>query len=170
MPLASFRGARCPIRTALNTWNKTRGSEDAGRREDTADMASTAQTPRRTVKGKQTDLDMMEIHTIKLVEVGMDESLTIYENMREASASDQSINTPQAFRVGLFLKAVSRRQDKAVDLLGTLCRYFLVDRAWVDKSILSTNLRLADIEAQGMSHFPSLKEHVHSAVGQIKVV
>ena len=70
----------------LNIWNTTRDSEDAGSREDTADKARTAQTPRRPVKGKQTKLDMMGIDTINLDDVGMDEGLTIYEKMSEASA------------------------------------------------------------------------------------
>ena len=76
---------------------------------------------------------------------------------------------PQTYRVGLFLKAIIRRQEKAVDLLGNLCRDVLADRVWVDESILSTNLRLSDIEAQGLSHFTEWKDHVQAAVGQIKV-
>ena len=71
--------------------------------------------------------------------------------------------------MGLFLKAVSRSQEKAMDLLGTLCRDFLLYRVWVDESILSTNLRLADIESQVVSHFPEFKEHVQADVVQIKV-
>ena len=58
---------------------------------------------------------------------------------------------PQTYRVGLFLKAIIRRQEKAVDLLGNLCRDVLADRVWVDESILSTNLQLAEIETQGVS-------------------
>ena len=42
----------------------------------------------------------------------MDGFLTIYENMWEASASDHSIDMPQAFWVELFLKAISTRQEK----------------------------------------------------------
>ena len=44
---------------ALNTLNTPRGSEYAGRREDMVDKARTAQTPRRPVKDKQTDLEMV---------------------------------------------------------------------------------------------------------------
>ena len=89
--------------------------------------------------------------------------------MWEASALYQYIDMPQAFRVGLFLKAISRRQEKEVNLLGTLCRGASEDRVWVDESILSTNLRLANIEAQGVSHFPEWKEHIRAAVGQINM-
>ena len=39
----------------------------------------------------------------------------------------------------------------------------------MDESILSTKLRLANIEAQVASHFPEWKEHVRATVGQIKV-
>ena len=53
--------------------------------------------------------------------------------------------------------------------MGNLCRDVLADQVWVDKIILSTNLRLADIEAQGVFHFPEWKEHVQAAVGQIKM-
>ena len=154
---------------ALNTWNTTRYSEDLGRREDTTDKDRTAQTPRSPVKGKQTDLDMMDLDNINLEEVGMDESLNIYEKMWEASALNHSVDMPEAFRVGLFLKAISRRQKKAVELLGTLCRAVSVGWAWVVDSILSTNLRLADIEAQGVSCFLECKEHVRTAVEQIQV-
>ena len=50
-------------------------------REYTADKARTDQTPSRPVNGKETNLDVMELDTINLEEVGMDEGLTIYENM-----------------------------------------------------------------------------------------
>ena len=56
-----------------------------------------------------------------------------------------------------------------VDLLGNICRDASADWAWVDESIISTNLRLADIEAQGVSHFPEWKEHVQASVGQINL-
>ena len=92
----------------------------------------------------------MDLDTINLEEVGIYEVLTIYKNMWEASASDHSIDMPQAFRVGLFLKAVRRRQEKVVELLGNLCRDVSADWAWADERILSTNLRLADIDAQGV--------------------
>ena len=66
---------------ALNTWNTTRDFEDAVRRENTMDKARKAKTPRRPVMGKQTDLDMMELDTTNLEEVGMDEGFNIYEEM-----------------------------------------------------------------------------------------
>ena len=66
---------------ALNTWNTTRDSEDAGRRKDTTEKARITQTPLLPVKLEQTDLDTMALVTINLEEVGMDEGLTIYENM-----------------------------------------------------------------------------------------
>ena len=50
----------------FNTWNKTRDYEDAVSREDVADNARTAQTPRLPVKGEQINLDMMELDTINL--------------------------------------------------------------------------------------------------------
>ena len=52
---------------------------------------------------------MMELDTINLEEVGVDEGLTTYEKMWEASASDHSIDMTQAFRVRLFLMVISRR-------------------------------------------------------------
>ena len=87
----------------------------------------------------------------------MDEGFTIYEKMWEASDSDHPIDMPQAFQVGLFPKTISRRQEKAVELLEDLCRDVPADRAWVDESILFTNLRLADIEAQGVSQFSRME-------------
>ena len=70
--------------------------------------------------------------------------------------------------MGLFLEAIIRRQEKAVELLGTLCGDVLEYHKWVDESIQSTNMRLADIEVQGMSHFPEWTEHVRASVGQVK--
>ena len=46
-------------------------------------------------------LGHVELDTIKLKEVGMDEGLTIYENIRKASTPVHSIDMPQAFWVGL---------------------------------------------------------------------
>ena len=71
---------------SLKTCNTTRDSEEAIRREDTAYKARMAQTTCRSVKGKHTDLDMMDLDTINLEEVGMDEGFTIYKKMWEASA------------------------------------------------------------------------------------
>ena len=56
-----------------------------------------------------------------------------------------------------------------MDLLGDLCRDVSAYQVWLNESILSTNLRLSDIEAQGLSHFTEWKDHVQAAVGQIKV-
>ena len=41
-----------------------------------------------------------------------------------------------------------------MDLLGDLCRYVSAYQVWLNESILSTNLRHAYIEAQGVSRFP----------------
>ena len=71
----------------------------------------------------------MELDTINLKEVGMDEGLAIYEKIPKASNSVHSIDMPQAFWVGLLLKAIIRRQEKVVDLLGNLCRDVLADWA-----------------------------------------
>ena len=71
--------------------------------------------------------------------------------------------------MGLLLKDISRSQEKAVGLLGTLCRDVFAYRAWTNKSILSTHLHLEGIELQGVSQFPEYKEHVQLDVGQIKV-
>ena len=54
-----------------------------------------------------------------------------------------------------------------VGLSGDLCRDVLAYWSWVDESILSTNLRLEEIEAQGVSRFPERKEHFWAAVGEI---
>ena len=143
-------------------------SEGEGTREDTGDKARMTQPPHRPDKGKQTDLNMMELDIISLEEVSMHEGLTIYENMWEASALDHPIDTSQEFRVRLFLNDISRRQEKTVKLLETLCRYVLAHQALVNEIIISTKLWLADIEKKGMSHFTESKEHVQAAVRQIK--
>ena len=55
-----------------------------------------------------------------------------------------------------------------VELLGTLCGDVSADRTWVEESIHSTNLRLVDIEFQGVSQFPERKEHVRASAEQVK--
>ena len=53
----------------------------------------------------------------------------------------------------LLLKAISRRQEKAVDFFGTLSWDVSVDQAWVDDIILSTNLLLVYIKAHIVYQF-----------------
>ena len=89
---------------------------------------------------------MMDLNTINLEDVGKDEVLLTYEKVWEALALAQSIDMPHSFQVRLFLEAISRRQDKVVELFGTLCGDVLADRTWVEESIHSINLLLADIE------------------------
>ena len=79
---------------ALNTWNKTRDSENEGKREDTSERARSAKKTHRPDKKEKIDLDMMALDTINLVEVGKDEGLATYEKVWEASALDHSIDTP----------------------------------------------------------------------------
>ena len=56
--------------------------------------------------------------------------------------------------MGLFLEAITRSQDKAVELLGILYGDVLDDCLWAEKIIQSKNLQLAEIEAKGVSHCP----------------
>ena len=85
--------------------------------------------------------------------MGKDENLGIYEKVWKAYALDHYMNVPHFFWVGLLLEAVSRKQEKAVEILRTLCGDVLVDQIWVEESIHSRNLQLADIEVQGVSNF-----------------
>ena len=75
-----------------------------------------------------------------------DEGFATYEKVWESSDLYHSINTPHYFWVGLFLEAIIRRQEKAVELLGMLCEDVSEDRMLVEESIHPTNLRLADID------------------------
>ena len=86
-----------------------------------------AQTPLQPDKRENVDLDMMALYTINLEEVSKDEGLATYEKVWEASALAHSIDTPHSFWVGLLLAAISKRQEKAVELLGTLCGEVLAD-------------------------------------------
>ena len=131
--IAAFPGSSVSDCTVvLNIWNTIRDSEDAGRREDTTEKASMAQTLHHPVKVEHIDLDMMGLNTINLEEMGMDEGLVIYEKVWEASASAHSIGMPQYFRVGLFLDTTIRKQEKAVELLGMLCGdLWRIGRGWM---------------------------------------
>ena len=83
---------------------------------------------------------MMDIDTINLEGLVIDEGLIIYEMIWEFSALDHSINMPQAFWMGLSFKVTSRSQENLVDLLWNLCRDVLADWPWVDERVLYTNL------------------------------
>ena len=93
----------------LNTWSTTRDLEDAGRRENTDELARKAQTPRRIEKRKKMYLDMIELDIINLEEFGKYEGFAIYEKVWKYSDLSHSIDMPQYFQVGLFLEAISRR-------------------------------------------------------------
>ena len=80
-------------------------------------------------------MDIMNMETINLKEMGKDEGLATYEKVWEASDLAQSINIPHYFWVGLFLEAIIRTQEKAVDLLGILCGEVLVNWKWAEESI-----------------------------------
>ena len=56
-----------------------------------------------------------------------------------------------------------------MDHLETLCRDISADWACTDDIILSTNLHIEYIEAQGVSYFVEWKEHICAAVGKIKL-
>ena len=65
--IASFLGISASNWTvALNNWNTTRDSEDAGRREDTAERSRMSQTPIRPDKRENVDLYMMALDTVNL--------------------------------------------------------------------------------------------------------
>ena len=113
-------------------------------------------------------MDMVSLETINLEDVGKYGGLSTYEKLWEDSALAHSIDTPHSFWVGLFLDAIIRRQEKAAELLGTMCGEFSVYQMWAEESIHSTNLRLADIEAQVVSHFTEWTDHVQAAMGQVK--
>ena len=90
-------------------------------------------------KRDKDDLDMMAPNTIKLEELGKNEGLGTYEKLWEAFTLSQSINIPHYFWVGLFLETISRRQEKTVELFGTLYGDVFSDWMWVEESIHSTN-------------------------------
>ena len=71
---------------------------------------------------------MLVLDTINMEELGKDEGLETCENLWEASALDHSVDMPYSFWVGLFLDTISRRHEKAVELLGKLCGDVSVDQ------------------------------------------
>ena len=103
------------------------------------------------------DFYMIALEPINLEEMGKDEGLATYEKVWEAAALDHSIYIPHYFHASLFLEAISRRQKKEVELLGTLWGEISADWTWVEEIKHSTNLQLAYIEALGVSHFPEWK-------------
>ena len=84
----------------------------------------------------------------------------MYEKLWGDSDSQISISMPQMFRVGYFLKYLSLRQDRAVELLKNLCADVAADRTWDDKGLRTTNLRTVELEAQGLENFPEWKENL----------
>ena len=46
------------------------------------------------------------------------------------------------------------RQDRAVELLKNMCADIYVDSTWADEGLLTTNLCVEGLEAQGLENFP----------------
>ena len=84
------------------------------------ERARMSQTPYCPDKREKVDLEMMALGTIKLEEVGKDKDLVTYERVWEDLALDHSIDMTHSFWVGLLLEAIITRQDKVVELLGTM--------------------------------------------------
>ena len=83
----------------------------------------------------------------------------MYKKIWGASASQISIEMPQMFRVGDFLESLSLIQDRAVELLKKLCADVAADSTWADKGLLTTNICVADLEAQGLENFHEWQEN-----------
>ena len=146
-----------------------RDLENVGIREDTAERTRMSQTPRHLDKREKFDLEMIALDTIKLEEIGKEEGLVTYEKVWAASDLDHYIDMPHYFQVGLFNEAIIRRQEKAMEILVTVCGDVSTDRTWMEESINFIKFGFADIEEQGVSHSTEWKDHVWSEVGQVKV-
>ena len=110
----------------------------------------------------------MALVTINLEEFGNAEGLDTYGKVWEAYDLAHYIYMPHSFRVGLFLDAIIRRQEKELEILGMLYGDVLEDRTLVEDSIHSANLRLVDIEFQGVYQFSERREHVRASAEQVK--
>ena len=119
--IATFPGISVSNWTVdMNTWNTTRDLEDIVRREEMDKRSRKVQTPRHMEKIEKVELDVMALDTINLDEVGKDKLLETYEKLWGASDLAHSIDRPNSYQLGLFLEAISRRQEKAMEILGTL--------------------------------------------------
>ena len=82
----------------------------------------------------------------------------MYNKVWGVLASQISIYMPQKFRVGDFLESLSLRQDIDVKLLKNLCAGVAVYRNCSDKGLCTTNIRVLDLEGQGLENFPEWRE------------
>ena len=73
--------------------------------------------------------------------------------------SQISIVIPQRFILGAFLESLRLIQDRSMELLQKLCADVATDRTWADKSLHTTNLCVADLEAQGLKKFPEWQKN-----------
>ena len=102
-----------------------------------------------------------------LEEVVKEDGIEVYEKVWGASASKISNAMTQTFRVGSFLESLILRQDRAVELLQNLCADVATDRTWDDKGLRTTNLRVVELEAQGLENFPEWREKLRVALEQV---
>ena len=100
-------------------------------------------------------------------EVVKEDGIEVYEKVWGASASKNSNSTTQTFRVGSFLESLILRQDRAVELLQNLCADVATDMTWDDKGLHTTNLRVVELEAQGLENFPEWRGKLRLALDQV---
>ena len=87
-------------------------------------------------------------------EVGKEYELELYNKVWGALASQISIAIPHKFRLGAFLESLILRQYRAVELLKNVCANVATDRTWAGKGLFTTNIRVTDLETQGLENFP----------------
>ena len=54
-----------------------------------------------------------------------------------------------------------------MELLQNLCADVATDRTWDDKGLHTTNIRVVELEAQGLENFPEWREKLRVALAQI---
>ena len=92
-------------------------------------------------------------------EVGKEDVIEMYEKLWEASVSQLSISVSPTFRLEDFLYSLSLIQGIAVEFSKKLCADVAADSTWADKGLLTTNICVADLEAQGLENFHEWQEN-----------
>ena len=100
-------------------------------------------------------------------EVGKEDGLEVYEKVWGAVASHISIAMTHTFILGDLQESLSLRQDKYVERLQKLCADVALDRTWAEKGLHTTNIRVADLEAQGLENFPEWRKKLRMALEQV---
>ena len=121
----------------------------------------------RSIYSNNNPIDATVLDAPNPEEVGKEDVLEVHKKIWGSLASQLSISMPYTFRLGYFLESISLGQDRDVELLQKLSSGVAADRTWYEKGFRTTNICVADLEAQGLGNFTEWQGKLRMALKQI---